>query len=186
MSQIIRLATADDAPFIQAIYAPIVRETTISFETEPPDAAEIAARIAKVQQMYPWLVLEQDGIFAGYAYATRQRDRAAYQWNVEVSVYVDPAQQGKGVGWALYETLFNILRRQGFYNAYAIITLPNPASVAIHEKVGFRFLTQLPETGYKFGAWHATGWWALELQPKPANPPPPIPLRQLGGEVFSP
>ena len=127
MTAMIRLATLDDASGVQAIYAPIVRETAISFELEPPTVAEMEQRIVKTLEHLPWLVCERRGNILGYVYASQHRTRAAYQWSVDVSVYVHPNARRLGVGQALYRSLFALLALQGFYNAYAGITLPNPA-----------------------------------------------------------
>ncbi|HET9653554.1 MAG TPA: arsinothricin resistance N-acetyltransferase ArsN1 family B [Usitatibacter sp.] len=180
----IRLAAATDAQAVQAIYAPVVRDTVISFETEPPDAAEIARRIEYTLPAFPWLVLERDGAFAGYAYASRHRERRAYQWSVDVSCYVDERFRGRGVGGALYRTLLAVLRRQGFFNAYAGITLPNDASVRLHESVGFRAIGVYPHVGYKLGAWHSVGWWGCEIAPPRASPAEPVALGRLGPRVL--
>jgi L-amino acid N-acyltransferase YncA len=176
----IRLATAADAAAIAAIYAVYVRDTVITFEIEPaPDASAMQQRLASIGQRYPWLVAEAQGRVLGYAYAGEQRVRAAYRWNVETAVYLDAAAQRQGVGRRLYAALFALLRRQGFYNAYGIITLPNAASVGLHERLGFAPAGVLRGTGYKHGAWHDVGWWQLRLQPLPAEPPEPLPLPQL-------
>lgn len=137
MHPVIRLATVDDAPQIQSIYAPIVVETAISFELEPPSVEEMRRRIETTLLAYPWLVCEWDGVI-GYAYAGVFRSRPAYQWTVEVSAYVHAAHRGKGVARALYTSLFECLRVQGFRTALAGIVLPNSASVALHEGLGFR------------------------------------------------
>jgi phosphinothricin acetyltransferase len=171
----IRLATAADAPALAAIYAPSVTGAVTSFELVPPDGAEMARRLAAVLETHPWLVLERDGEVAGYAYATRHRDRAAYQWSVDVSVYVGAAHRRAGVGRALYERLFEVLRGQGFYTAHAGITLPNPASVALHESFGFRPVGVYTAVGFKLGAWHDVGWWRLPLREPDDAPAPPRP-----------
>lgn len=184
MNDTIRLATAADAAAVHAVYAPIVRDTIISFETEPPGVAEIARRIEATLGAFPWLVLERDGAFAGYAYASRHRERLAYRWSVDVSCYVDERFRGRGVGGALYRKLLAILRRQGFFNAYAGITLPNEASVRLHESVGFRAIGVYPNVGYKLGAWHPVGWWGRELAAPRANPTEPVALDRLGPRVL--
>src|SRR5207247_775030 len=137
MSFVIRLAGDKDAAAIAAIYAPFVESDATSFETEPPSVAEIKKRIKETTVAYPWLVCVCDGVIAGYAYATRHRVRAAYQWCVETSVYVHSDFQRSGVARGLYTSLFAILAAQGFVNAYAGITLPNARSVALHEGLGF-------------------------------------------------
>ena len=180
----IRLATEADATAIQRIYAPIVRDTVISFELEPPDVAEIARRIAKTLPEFPWLVDERDGEVAGYAYASRHRERRAYQWSVDVSCYVDPRFHGRGIGKGLYVALLRVLRRQGFQSALAGIALPNPASIALHESVGFTPLGVYRNVGYKLGQWRDTGWWQCSLGEPAPEPTPPRPLASLGTGIL--
>jgi phosphinothricin acetyltransferase len=124
---------ARDASACAAIYAPYVRDTAISFEEEPPDAGELRQRIERISQTHPWLVAEQDGDLVGYAYGCPHRERAAYRWVADVSVYVDQRHQRRGIGRALYAALLGLLERQGLHVACAGVTLPNDASVAIHE-----------------------------------------------------
>jgi L-amino acid N-acyltransferase YncA len=174
----IRLANQDDAPQIAAIYRPFCEENCISFETEAPGAAEIASRIEKINSRFPWLVEDVDGVIAGYAYASPHRERAAYRWVVEVTVYIHEEYLGKGVGRALYLELFKRLRAQGLFKAYAGILVPNPASQAFHESMGFALVGVYQKVGYKLGAWRDVGWWVLALQPEqdpPREPSPPLP-----------
>jgi L-amino acid N-acyltransferase YncA len=180
---IIRLATERrDAEQIAAIYAPNVTDTIISFEFEPPTAEEMRRRIELTLQRYPWLVCErQGGRVLGYAYAGAHGSRAAYQWSVDVSVYVHEEARRRGVGRALYASLIAALELQGFYNAYAGATLPNPASVGLHEAVGFRRVGVYRGVGYKLGAWHDVGWWQLALRERVANPDPPAELPSVVG-----
>ena len=180
----IRLARPDDAAAIHAIYAPVVRATPISFELEVPDVDEMRARIGKTLPIFPWLAWEVAGSLAGYAYASRHRERRAYQWSVDVTCYVHEAWRGRGGGTALYRKLLAILRRQGFFNAYAGITLPNPASVALHEGVGFRPLAVYRNVGYKAGAWRDVGWWACEIAPPVPDPAEPLTLVALGPRIL--
>jgi L-amino acid N-acyltransferase YncA len=179
MERTIRLATEDDAGQILAIYAPIVRETPISFEVEPPTVAAMRQRISDTLACFPWLVCEGAGELLGYAYGSRHRGRAAYDWSAEVSVYVHASARRSGVGRDLYRTLFEILRLQGFCNALAGATLPNPASVGLHESLGFQPVGIYRSVGYKFGAWHDVGWWQLSLRPHTACPAPPVPFRAM-------
>jgi phosphinothricin acetyltransferase len=172
----LRLATEPDAQQIQAIYSPIVSQTPTSFELEPPTADEMRQRIMDTLVHHPWLVCEQQGKVLGYAYASKHRARAAYQWSVDVSVYVHEQARRKGVGQTLYNVLFKILRLQGFYSAYAGIALPNPGSVGLHESMGFQPIGVYREVGYKLEKWHDVGWWQLSLQPKAIPPQPPIDL----------
>lgn len=177
----IRLADEADAGAVAAIYAPFVQETAVSFEEVPPSREDIARRIAETTRTYPWLVCEQDGGVAGYAYATQHRVRAAYRWAVDTSVYVGAAHHRRGIARGLYTSLFEVLRAQGFVNAYAGITLPNARSVGLHEAVGFTRVGVYRQVGYKLGAWHDVGWWQLPLQPHPRTPAEPVPLSVVLG-----
>jgi L-amino acid N-acyltransferase YncA len=161
---LIRAADSDlDAAACAAIYAPYVRDTPISLEERVPTAQEIAERIDATTRTHPWLVAEDETELIGYAYATRHRERACYRWATDVTVYVTPARQRGGVGRALYQTLFTLLAEQGFRMACAGITLPNPASVGLHETLGFRPVGVYRNIGWKLGVWHDVGWWQLEL-----------------------
>ena len=180
----IRLATTADADAILDIYAPIVRDTAISFEYDPPDAGEIAARIGKVLgDGYPWLVAESDGAIAGYAYATTFRARTAYNWTTEVSVYVHRDARGRGTGRALYDVLLRTLERQGFRSAYGVSTAPNPASEALHRALGFDLIGRLPRVGWKFERWHDALVWCIALGPEGAEPGRIRPAAQVFAEM---
>jgi L-amino acid N-acyltransferase YncA len=179
MTAVIRLATPNDAVGVQAIYAPIVRDTAISFELEPPTVEDMAKRMAETLARLPWLVCEHRGDILGYVYASQHRTRPAYQWSVDVSVYVHGQARRAGVGRALYRSLFALLALQGFYNAYAGITLPNPASVGLHESLGFQAVGVYRAVGYKLGAWHDVGWWQLTLQERVTPPQLPTDLRTV-------
>lgn len=172
MSRHIRLAEPGDAAQLAAIYAPSITDSPASFELVAPDATEMARRLAATLPFAAWLVLadEAEGGVLGYAYASRHRERLAYQWSVDVTVYVRADQQRRGVGRALYWVLLQLLREQGFYAAHAGITLPNSASVGLHESLGFRPVGVFPGVGFKDGAWHDVGWWQLELRPRTAAP----------------
>ena len=172
----IRLAGEPDAEALAAIYAPFVEQTAVSFETTPPGLDEMLRRVVETIDVYPWLVCELDGTIAGYAYATRHRVRAAYRWSVDTSAYVDAGYQRRGIGRGLYSSLFEVLRAQGFFNAYAGITLPNAASVGLHEAVGFTHLGIYEKVGYKLGAWHDVGWWQLKLRAHVERPDEPLAL----------
>ena len=173
----VRDARGDDAAAIAAIYAPVVRDTPISFELEPPDAAAMRQRVLDTLERRPWLVCEREGEVVGYAYAASHRERAAYQWCVETSVYIAESARRQGVGRALYAALLPLLARQGYVHAYAGITLPNPASVGLHEALGFRPIGVYKAIGFKLGAWHDVGWWDLTLPARalPAQPAAPVP-----------
>ena len=159
----VRLATTADAAGIRAIYAPHVEGSAVSFETAVPSVAEIASRIGQTLRTHPWLVAEDAAGVLGYAYAHGINPRAAYNWSVETSIYVRAESQRRGVGRTLYAAIFEALRTQGFRQAFAIITLPNPASVALHEALGFRPVGRYEAVGWKLGRWHDVGWWQRAL-----------------------
>jgi phosphinothricin acetyltransferase len=179
------MATPRDAAGIHAIYAPIVRDTFVSFELDAPGESQIAQRVAATLRKYPWLVFEDEQGIAGYAYAGEHRERLAYQWSVDVSCYVHPRARGRGVGKALYQALLRVLRVQGFRNAFAGIALPNDASVALHESVGFTPLGRYRNVGYKLGAWHDSGWWQCAFGEFGLEPETPRALPELEGEVLA-
>src|SRR5262245_54058770 len=164
MARIIRVAVEADAAAVAAIYAPFVETSHTSFELIAPPPQEMWTRIAAILETHPWLILELDGEVLGYAYASVHRSRAAYQWSTEVSVYVKSGVRRSGVGRSLYRALFAVLVEQGFYNAYAGIALPNDASVALHEALGFYPVGVYDEIGFKNGVWHSVGWWQLMLR----------------------
>lgn len=162
---IIRPATTDDAAAALAIYAPIVENTAISFETEAPGLDAFAGRIAASNDSHAWLVASRGGRLAGYAYGTSHRARHAYRFSTEVSVYVHEDQRGGGVGRSLYQALFQVLAERGYYHAFAGITVPNEGSIGLHRAVGFRHVGTFPQVGFKFGAWHDVSWWHRPLRP---------------------
>lgn len=168
---------ARDGGACAAIYAPHVEGSAVSFEEGVPGAEEMAARIERVAATHAWLVAERHGRAAGYAYATTFSERPAYRWSTGVSVYVAEGERGRGIGRSLYVALFERLRKRGFRMACAGITLPNEASVALHESLGFEPVGIYREIGWKNGAWRDVGWWQLELAPAgdepPAEPLPP-------------
>lgn len=176
----LRPARGDDAAGCAAIYAPIVRDTAISFEVEPPTPDEMRRRI-DASECHPWLVCATGDTVLGYAYASAHRARAAYRWSADVSVYGHPDHRRRGVGLALYRALLAILELQGFHRAYAGITLPNPASVALHEAVGFAPLCVYRRVGFKCGAWQDVGWWERPLAAASDPPQEPRPFASLRG-----
>ena len=177
----IRLASCADAAQVHAIYAPIVRDTAISFEWTVPAVSEIAARMEKVLAFRPWLVYERSGEVLGYVYASVYRDRAAYQWGTEVSVYVRADAQGHGVGSALYGALFDVLRLQGFCTAVAGATLPNEGTERLHLRLGFTEFGRHPAAGFKFDRWWDVVFWYLRLRDLPERPQPLRPIGELVG-----
>ena len=160
----IRLATEKDAESVGRIYAPIVVSTATSFEQNPPSTEEIANRIRKTLPETPWLICAMGDEVQGYAYASRFRERAAYQWTVEVTVYVSPDHYRQGIGSRLYASLLACLRVQGFHTALAVIALPNDASVRLHERLGFEPVGVFRDIGFKLDRWHDVGWWRLSLE----------------------
>jgi phosphinothricin acetyltransferase len=171
-----------DAAACAAIYAPYVARTGVSFEEVPPTAATFAELIARTTERYPWLVLEDGADIAGYAYASQHRTRAAYRWAADVGIYVDSSRHRRGAGRALYEELFELLRRQGLTSACAGITLPNDASVGLHRALGFEHVGTYRAIGWKAGVWHDVSWWQLALGPAAADgspPPEPRPPQRL-------
>ena len=160
----IRDATVEDAETIAAIYKHYVLTTSISFEEAEVPAIEMAGRIADVQAAgLPWLVAEVNGAVVGYAYATKWRVRHAYRFSVESSVYLAPASAGQGLGTLLYRALIERLRDSGYHLTIGGIALPNPASIALHEKLGFEKVAEFREVGFKFDRWTNVGYWQLAL-----------------------
>jgi L-amino acid N-acyltransferase YncA len=155
----VRQIVIGDAPSVQAIYAPYVTDTTVSFEEVPPDIMEVERRIAAILPRYPYLVAEEDGRVVGYAYASEHRTRAAYRTSVDVTVYVAPGAQRRGVARRLYSHLLPAAASLGYHAAFAGIALPNQASVGLHEAMGFEPIGIYREVGRKFDAWHDVGWW---------------------------
>lgn len=159
MSVRIRFADARrDAAALLAIYAPYIEKTAITFETAVPDEGEYEARIEGIAARFPYLVLEMDGKMIGYAYAHRQAERAAFDWNAELSIYLKEGFAGRGIGSPLYRLLETLLEMQGYVNFFGVITGSNAGSIAMHEKMGYRKIAVHERTGWKFGAWHDTVW----------------------------
>ena len=175
----IRRATADDAAAIASIYAPYVEGSVVSFETEAPDAAEMARRIEAVGDDYPWLVACEDEAMIGYAYGCAFRSRPAYRFSVETTVYLIHGAQGRGTGSALYRKLLALLEAQGFTQAIGAITIPNEASIGLHEALGFVRAGVYEKVGFKLGDWRSVGLWQRPLAPMAAQPEEPLPLSQV-------
>jgi L-amino acid N-acyltransferase YncA len=180
MAFLIRLAREEDAAELAAIYRPFVEDSRISFEEAAPDAAEMARRLRGDPAGYhPWFVAEEDGRLLGYAASSAFRARRAYRWTVETGIYLAPEATGRGLGRALLTQLLGILERQGFIAAIGAIALPNAASVALHEKLGFTYAGAYRGVGYKFGEWLDVGLWQKELAPRSAEPVEPRPYGDL-------
>ena len=182
----IRIATKDDAAGMLEIYAPFILNSGITQETEVPSVEEFQKRIISNLQERPWLVCEIKNDIAGYAYAGKHRDRKGYQWCTEPSVYISEKHFGLGVAHALYTALFEILKIQGYVNAYAVITLPNDRSIAFHKKFGFEYLTTYKKIGYKLGQWHDVGWMQYEINSHIGNPSDPNKFKNIDYSMIEP
>ena len=167
---LMRDATPADAAGCAAVYAPYVHDTAITFETEPPDAGEMAARIAASQERHAWLVLEEDGQVRGYAYGGTFRSRAAYRWTCEVSVYLEVGRRRTGAGRGLYTVLLDRMTQLGYRTAVAGMTMPNDASVGLHTAMGFAAVGTYRNVGYKLDRWHDVYWAQRDLA-TPGDPP---------------
>jgi L-amino acid N-acyltransferase YncA len=170
-----------DAAACAAIYSPSVTAGVASLEERAPEPREMAQRIRSISRAYPWLVAEIEREVVGYAYGSRHHDRAAYRWSADVTVYIAAAHHRRGVGRALYGALFGLLERQGIYELCAGVTLPNDASVALHESLGFTPVGVYRDVAFKFGHWYSVGWWQRNLRPRrhgqaPAEIGPPARL----------
>ena len=175
----IRLATESDADQVRRIYAPFCEAgSAVSFEVEPPTSGEMRGRISSTLAHHPWLVLDDGGEVLGYVYAGAHSARAAYRWSVNVSAYIAEGHRGSGIGRALYTSLFAILQLQGFVNAFAGTTLPNPASIGLHRAMGFEQVGIYRSVGFKCGTWHDTAWWQRPLGEWPARPGEPLTLAE--------
>ena len=162
---VIRFADpARDAAAILALYAPYIEKTAITFETEVPSPESFERRVADIAAHFPYLLLEVDGELAGYAYAHRQAERAAFAWNAELSIYLKESFAGKGLGRVLYGLLEELLAMQGYVNFYGVITGSNAVSIALHEKMGYSIIGRHAHTGFKFGQWHDTVWLHKRVQ----------------------
>ncbi|AJP73804.1 GNAT family N-acetyltransferase [Sphingomonas hengshuiensis] len=179
----IRAAEPGDAAAIAAIYAPHVLVGTASFETDPPDSRMMRTRMAASDGLYPWIVATNgatEGGVIGYAYATRFRERPAYRYVVETTIYMADVAQGQGAGRLLYEALIDTLRKQGFVHAVSVIALPNDASIRLHESVGFRRAGVYREVGFKQGRWVDVGIWQCELNDPQVPPVEPRRFSETG------
>lgn len=178
----LRLARPEDVPALLAIYGQYI-DTPITLEYELPDEAEFTRRVFTTLERYPYLVWEEDGALLGYAYAHPERTREGYQWNAELSIYLDRAAVGRGLGRRLFGALLDLLTAQGVRTVYGVVTCPNPASEGLHRSFGFHELAVHRNTGYKNGAWVDVAWFDRALSSYPANPAPVTPLPQLDRRV---
>lgn len=175
-----RQATKKDGEALATIYKHYVDHTAVTFEYIAPTGEEFADRIAHKRKKYPFIVAEENGNPIGYAYASEYRERAAYSWDVETSVYVDKEHQGRGIGPKLYAALEEILKLQNVVNLYACITYPNEHSVAMHESKGYKFVGRFHSAGFKMGEWHDVTWFEKQIT-FPEEPMPVIPYPELDG-----
>lgn len=159
----IRPATPEDATQICDIYNYYVRETVVTFEEIPVPAAEMAQRIEDISRRLPWLVWEEEGTILGYAYAGPWKARTAYRHSVEASIYLPPHATGRGIGSSLYRALIADVRGRGIHAVIGGAALPNPASVALHERLGFEKIGRFRQVGFKFGKWVDVAYWELLL-----------------------
>lgn len=180
----IRLATPEDASAILDIYAPYINDTVITFEVKVPSTADFSRRAEKIMARFPYIVVERNGRIAGYAYAHPAGEREAYQWNAELSVYVHGDFQRRGLGSRLYSALIELLSLMGYRNLYAVITMPNEASVAMHRRLGFKPLAVHKNAGYKLGKWHDVAWLEKNLGPYGPEPEPPLSINGLAPELI--
>jgi L-amino acid N-acyltransferase YncA len=181
MAVLIRLAAADDAAAIAAIYRPYVEDSRISFEETAPDATEMARRMTgEVGGFHPWLVAEENRRLLGFGSSSAFRTRRAYRWTVETGIYLDANAQGRGIGQSLLTKLIRLLERQGYVAAIGAIALPNAPSVALHEKLGFFHTGTYRQVGFKMGEWLDVGLWQKELAPRRPSPAEPLPFASVG------
>ncbi len=171
----------DDAAGLLAVYKPYVETTAITFEYEVPSVEEFGKRINAIIPEYPWLVCEKEGIITGYAYAHKHRDRTAYQWSPESTVYLNETYHGRGIARVLYEAVFEILKLQGFINVYAGVLASNMKSNAFHRAMGFEEIGVYRNIGYKLGEWHSNYWYQLHLLPHIINPSVPQKTADIAG-----
>jgi L-amino acid N-acyltransferase YncA len=173
MNKKVRLATEADSASILEIYTPFISDTVITFEYKVPTVTEFGKRITDIQKKYPYIICEVNGSVVGYAYASQFNERAAYDWSVDFSIYIKPQYHRKNIGKALYFTLFELLKLQGYYNAYAGVTLPNIKSESLHQSFGFKPIGVYQNVGYKFGDWHDVKWFQLKIQDYSKSPTTP-------------
>ncbi len=168
----IREAGLQDLPAILEIYAPYIEHTAWTFEYTVPTPEEFEARFRAITAFHPWLVWEEKGEILGYTYGEKAFGRAAFQWTADLAIYLKPAAHGKGIGRALYTAAEEILRRQGYFAAYGVVTSSNEGSCAFHRAMGYVPVAELPRCGWKFGRWYGVTWFEKRLQEgEPVAPP---------------
>ena len=172
-----------DSAALLEIYRPYIEKTAITFETAVPDVKDYEKRIADIAAQFPYLVLESGGEIIGYAYAHRQAERAAFDWNVELSIYLKEGFSGRGIGRPLYALLETLLKMQGYVNFFGVITGSNAGSIAMHEKMGYRKIAVHEKTGWKFDAWHDTVW--MHKRVHEGAPEAIVPVHALDADAVS-
>ncbi len=176
---IIRMATLEDAEAIYKIYEPYILNTVITFEYDKVPVETFRERIVNIMEKFPWLVCSIDGAIAGYAYCSPHLERAAFGWDCECSVYLDEKFHRRGIGTALYDALFNIIKSQGFYNIYSLICVPHESSVALHKKYGFTEVGTYYNTAYKLGQWRHLLVMEKKLKDAIEEPKPIVPINNI-------
>ncbi|MGL6228450.1 MAG: GNAT family N-acetyltransferase [Culicoidibacterales bacterium] len=182
----IRFVEMQDIPTLLEIYAPYVSETAITFEYHVPTVAEFSERVQRIAQVYPYLVYEVDGEVIGYAYASQQRERAAYQWNVELSVYIKQTKTGRGYGRMLTQAILELLERQNVRNVYSLVTVPNVKSENLHRALGFKKRCIFEKTGYKFSQWYDVAWFEKTLRTDEGAPEPLVLIKDIELKIRKP
>ncbi len=180
---LLRTARVEDGAALCSIYHPYVMETAITFVMKEPTAESFAGKIQSLIPQYPFIVCEENGKAVGYAYAAELRPHDAYQWDAELSVYVDRDFHGRGIGRKLYAALLELLKIQGYQTVYGVLTLPNEKSLRLHAAFGFETLGVFPKAGYKLGKWHDIIWLQKTLGEFPDGPVPPTPFIKLSAET---
>ena len=176
---IVRMADTRDAQEMLDIYEPYVKDTAITFEYEPPTLEEFCGRIKRTLEKYPWLAAVDGGRIAGYSYVSPFKDRAAYDWAVETTIYIRPEYKGQGIGRLLYGKLEAILKEQHILNLNACIVFPHPESIAFHEKMGYKINAHFHKCGYKFDTWHDMIWMEKMLGEHPTQPMSILPVGEV-------
>jgi phosphinothricin acetyltransferase len=184
IKETIRLVKPADSIEILSIYAPYIENTAISFEQTVPSIDEFTKRIESISSNYPYLVYETNGQIVGYAYASQHRERYAYRFSVDLSIYISEAYQGVGIAKRLYDCLFEILRNCGYVNSYAGYTVPNEKSSRFHEKYGFTPVGTYRKVGYKFCKWHDVTWTERAIKPHTDNPDETISINDLPKDLL--
>ena len=179
MKKIIRFANFDDAANILKIYEKFIKETVVTFEIEVPSIESFQNRMKSIMDFYPWLVCEIDGEIAGYAYASKHGERAAYRWSADLSVYIDEKFHRHHLGTDLYDEVIQYLKKQGFCTLYAAISTPNPKSQAFHESYGFKKIGEFKNVGHKMGKWLDVTWYDLQIAEYSENPQEPLSIQQI-------